>query len=483
MKVNKDPEVWRARLDALTKADGVAAPDPARIAAAEDLFTTATAQANAPRATESFLGAARRLWDARGTQGVPTFAEQVASDGVAPHRERLLSASKDQLTEIVDQLALICLQADDGAAPLDRLLDLKAVLSAGQDVAKAYRKRRKSTPAAQRVGAPLDERWTEVLETLNTRLGQVARAERLATFGETLGRTSTRIGRWARAGHVDAAAHTAGSIAAGLYGAGGKIADVARSALGPKSGEMELPGWIKTAVRHAKALFDKVMPGPVREAINGLTQGAHGLVSALYRVEEDAADADALVQRFVDGIDAAKPVVDPSADAVAIGVLKEATVLLNGARGQELVYNRRAGQLQLNALDLVGVRLGVGATVRAFCRNLYGDGAAIAKSQGRAGLEVGAFIGHVGFYTAQVPDLSADEAPRGWMSTVSLGYTLSLPSLSDQSLFALRERPTSTFALSPEQQAKIEAVLAQIPKNAATYTDALGEAVKGATSA
>ena len=480
MKLKGTPEAWQARLDALTQSEAVKAPDAARLAAAQDLFAAATAEAQTPRATESFLGAARRLWDSRGTKGVPSFAAKIASQGVEPHRERLLSASKDDLTEIVDQLALLCLDAKDGTAPLDRLLDLKAILSAGQDVAKAYRKRRKTTPAAQRVGAPLDERWTEILQTLDERLGEVARAERLATFGESLGRASTRVGRWSRAAHVDAAARTAGSIAAGIYGAGGKIADLTRAALGNKGGDIKVPGWVKAVAKQAKALFDKIMPGPVRDAIDGLTKGAHGLVTALYRVEEDAGSADALVDRFVDGLATAKPVVDPSADAVAIGVLKEAAVLLNGARGQELIYNRRTNQLQLNALDLVGVRLGLGATVRAFCRNLYGDGAAIAKSQGRAGLEVGAFIGHVGFFTAQVPDLPADEAPRGWMSTVSLGYTLSLPAISDQSLFALRERPTATFALTPDQQARIEAVFKDIPANASTYTDALGEAVKGA---
>lgn len=481
MKLTGTPEAWRARLDALTATQGPRGPDPARAKAAEDLFTAASEAAGAPRATEPFLGAARRLWNARGTDGVPEgFAVTLASEGVAAHRDRILTASKDELTEIVDRLALLCLDADDGAAPLDRLLDLKAILGAGLDVAKAYRSKRKSTPAAQRVGEDLDPRWTEILETLDARLAEVARAERLATAAESLGRASTRIGRWARAAHVDAAAHAAGSIADGIYGIGGKIADATRAAFGKEEGEtVELPGWVKGAVAKVKALLDKVLPAPVKAALDELTDGAKGLVTAMYRVEEDAHDPDALVDRLVDALDTAKPLVDPSADAVAVGVLKEATVLLNGARGSELVYNRGTGQLQLNALDLVGARLGVGATVRAFCRNVYGDAAQIAKSRGRAGLELGALVGHAGFYSAEVPDVPEGEAPRGWMSTVSLGYTLSLPAISDQSLFAIRERPAATYALTAEQQARIEAVLAEIPERAATYTDALGEAVKG----
>lgn len=481
MKVSGGPDAWRARLDGLTKSDGVRGPDPARAKAAEDLYRAAEVRGRGSRATESFLGAGRRLWDARGGDGIPQLAARVAEEGVQGHREQLLTASKDELTEVVDELALLCLQAEDGAAPLDRLLDLKAILAAGQDVAKAYKKRRKTTPAAQRLGEDLDPRWDEVLDTLEARLTQVARAERITTFAEGLGRASTRIGRWARAAHVDAAAHAAGAVAAGLYGAGAKVAGAVRGAFGGGEGEAKAPAWISAAITKVKGLLDKVLPQPVLEGVEGLTQGARGLVTALYKVDDDAHDVDALVDRLVDALDTAKPLVDPSADAVAVGVLKEATVILNGARGQELVYNRGTGQLQLNALDLVGARVGIGATMRAFCRNLYGDPDQIDRSKGRAGLEVGALVGHAGFFSTQVPDVPQDEAPRGWMSTVSMGYTLSLPMISDQSLFAVRERATAKFELSDAQRARIEAVFEQIPEEAATYTDALGEAVKGAS--
>ncbi|MCA9550528.1 MAG: hypothetical protein KC933_10870 [Myxococcales bacterium] len=481
MKLGDLDAARRARLDALTRpAEGVRVVDPARVAAAADLLAAAVAAGPSPRATESPLGAARRLWDARGADGIPALARQVAAEGVAEHREALLCASKDELTAVVDQLALLCLDADDGAAPLDRLLDLKAVLSAGQDVAKAYRKRLKTTPAAQRKGAGLDPRWGEILDTLHERLEDVVRAERLATFAEHLGKASTRISRWARLGHLDAAARVSGGAVAGAMEAGRKVAGAVRSVVGSKGEGVKLPAWVKTAAAKFRALLDRVLPESMRKFMDSLSKGAHAMITALANVEADAGDPEALVSRFVKALDIARPLVDPSADAVALGVLTEAAVGVAGARGQELLYNRGTGQLTLNTLDTVGARIGIGVTARAFCRNLYGDGEAIAKSQGRSGLEVGALFGHAGFFTSHVPDVPADAAPRGWTATVALGYTLSIIGLANQSVYAVRERPMATVDLTPEQRAAIEAILARIPENMATYTDALGEAVKGA---
>lgn len=481
MKLTELQAARRARLDALTGPTAAGAPDPARVKAAEDLFDAAGAvSAPAPRATESYVGAARRLWDARGVEGMPALARAVAAEGVGAHRARLLAASKDELTAVVDQLALLCLDAEGGAAALARLLDLKAILSAGQDVAKAHRRHHKTSLAHQRSAAPLDPRWTEVLAVLHERLDDVARAERLVTAAEHLGKASTRISRWARLAHLDVAAVAAGAAVGTVHAAGGKLVDAARAAFGRDDGAPRPPGWIKRALAKAKAVLARALPAPVRKAADTVSLGAKGLITALAKVESDPRP-EVLVDRFIDALDAARPLVDPQADAVALGVLTEAAaVLVNGAHGHELLYNRRTGQLQVNALDSVGLRLGIGATVRAFCRNLYGDGEAIARSRGRAGLEVGALFGQAGFFTLDVPGVSPEEAPRGWSANVSLGYTLSVIGLGDQSMFTLRERPTVTVDLTPAQRARIEAVLADIPESAATYTDALGEAVKSA---
>ena len=150
------------------------------------------------------------------------------------------------------------------------------------------------------------------------------------------------------------------------------------------------------------------------------------------------------------------------ADAVAVGVLKEATAGLGVTAGSEVVYNRKTKEMTVKHLAGFGFRRDFGGTVRACSRSVYGEADAIAGSTHRPSLEVG------------VPFLSASgyqkgSGARGFKVTLSAGASL-VPFLSDQSLFTVRETPSFTVPVSDDVAQAIEAALASSSESAQKWT-------------
>lgn len=452
MKVPSGPEAWATRLERATREPvgetGAVRHDPARVRAADDLHALAVSRLDdAP--TASPLARAQTLWAQRGAPGIPSLAARVAVDGPdEDFRTLMADADRETLSEAVDELALRLLALEGQEAALTRLLDLKVVCEAGKELVPEYNRRIRSTPRHMR-GEALPEHLSDTLEVLQERLHVIRDEVQNGTF---LGRI--------RAG--------AGAVSQAVF-------DNGRALVERFKGEPGDPGFLSLAWDRVKMVGKHLVPGPIQRALAAISQSATDLVQALTDVEEDKDDAEALVNRLVDGLAAARATLDPEADAVAVGLQGETTAGVTASSGYELVYLREQGQLRLNRVVGTGARLGVGGSLRAYTTNAYGSGEALGGSASRSSLEVGAVVANLSFNRGHAGE---EEGSRSFSTVFAVGLTASLPFLDGQAVSTLTERNLSTIDLSEDQVQRIEAELAQVSPRARRWTGFLGRMVR-----
>lgn len=434
---------WLGRLEKATRTDGPRGADathaPDLVRAGDDIFMKAAAYAQ--QAGGSPLDVGARLWGARGRDGIPGLADRVVRGEVADLKQHLSGASLDEVAQLVDALAVQMLAADGREQELHALLDLKVVADAGKDLVPQYNRRVRSQLSHQRPESSLDPSLAKAFGAIEQRIADHYVARLVETGTEKL-----------RTGAVEGSKVV---WAAGL-GLVGKIRESA-------SGDSRVGRSIRAMTARVKDAVKSVLPETVVARLDEAKKGATTMLDALDQIHEVESDRE-IAARFTASLPAVKETLDPKANAVAVGMLKEGAAVVTGSSGHEVVYVRDTGELRINELSGLGLRLGIGGTVRAFTRNAYGDVANEPEHLRRSGAEIGAVCAHLGSYKSK-------GGPSGWHSTFSLGYNLSVPLLSDQSLFDVKADRVRTVKLAPEEIDRIEAQLAGVSGGAAKWHD------------
>ncbi len=443
---------WLGRLERATHTEGTSEADATRradlVKAGDDIFVKAAAYAQQAGGTPLDVGA--RLWGARGRDGIPGLADRIASGQVDDVKTHLKGATLDEVGQLVDALAVRMLASEGREDELHKLLDLKVVADAGKDLIPQYNRRVRSQLAHQRPEAKIDPKFAEAFGAIEQRVADHYVAKLVETGTDKV-----------RAGAVQ------GSKV--LWAAGLGLADKIRGAAG---GDNRVSAAIRGMTTKAKDAVKSALPEEVVARLQQAKDGASVLLDALDGVEKVDSDRE-LAARFTATLPALKETLDPKANAVAVGMLKEGAAVVTGSAGHEMVYLRDTGELQINELSGLGLRLGIGGTVRAFTRNAYGDVASDPEHQRRSGAEIGAICGHLGTYK------NAGGGSRGWHSTFSLGYNLSVPLLSDQSVFDVKADRVRTVKLDPQEIQRIEAQLGHVSSGAAKWHGKMRSATAG----
>jgi hypothetical protein len=387
---------------------------------------------------------ARNVWKTHGLQGVWDEVRTGTADAVDRLRTSVLEGGGDRAQRALQELVQGWVDEHGPKLALERLKGLEKKLDAAELVADSHEKRAKTVPAYQGKPRPADAKvrraLAEVRSQVETALdrGTTIRGPDLYALSAKASGEAWRLGAqafeylkgqfrgedgqklWARIGEAR------GRLAEGL--------------------EQASPEWLKSAYADVQA------------AMEGATDQARTVLVGLDGVEEVASDAHALFERFEQSLSASRMVVDPEADAVGVGFLKEAAGLATGAEGKELVYIRSTGELRLVDLELMGARLGIGASQRPFARSLYGDADAIRNTERRHAGELGAVIFHAGVGYSE-PNPETGKTVKSLHGTLGLGAHASVPLLGDQSLYSIRESTLEMHELEPEQRDRIEAML------------------------
>lgn len=465
MKVRSDGNVYAERLAAASKAENDEVDESKVLAGQEILARLEQVAGN----LQDPLEVGRRVWNRAKQSGAQQIAASMYDHGpeASGVKQRLTKASVEELGQVVDALAMRILAEQGQERALSILLDLKVTCEAGADLIPQYNQRVKSTPRRLREAEEIDPRVAKSLEALAGALGRAVWAKRLSGVGKRVAKLTDTIAEAVEGEGFDKARSVGGKASLGAWNLGRQALEGAKyvwygeEGATPERLERDPDPWTIVAGKF-RDLVGPLLPTKGRSTVAELQKNAKALVGALEGVTERADHRDEIVARFTEALPAVSVAVDEKADAVAIGMLREVNAIATGTSGSEIVYNRGKGQLVVNELEGIGGRLGVGGTLRPFVRNAFGDPDEIAKSTRRTAVEVGALVGHVGSFVAG----SAGEEPvRGYSTTVSLGFNLSLPLLSDQSTITLGEKRLSTIDLTADEIAAIEKVIADAPKS------------------
>ncbi|MEQ9502717.1 MAG: hypothetical protein RIT81_37955 [Deltaproteobacteria bacterium] len=440
---------WLGRLQRATQSEGPHGVAPARqedlVKAGDDIFSKAAAYAQQAGGSPLDIGA--RLWEARARGGIPGLAERIASGEVEDASQYLQGSTIEEVQKLVDELAVRMLATEGREGELSQLLDLKSVADAGANLIPQYNRRIRSQLTHQGRPPQIDPQFAKTFAAIEQRIGDHYVQQQTDRGVDVL---------------RDAA--VAGSKKMWTTGLDllGRLKDAA-------TGESAVGGWVKDAVSRVKDVVRSALPEGVLVRLEEAAKGAQTVVDAIDGIA-DVGDDREVAARFSAALPSVKETFDSKSDAIAVGMLKEGAAVVTGSSGHEIVYLRDKGELQINELSGVGLRLGIGGTARAFTRNAYGDVDAEKKSVRRTGAEVGAVCAHLGTYK------SGGGGPKGWHSTFSLGYNLSIPLLSDQSLFDIKSEPVRTVKLAPEEVARIESQLSSVSSGAAKWHDQMRSA-------
>lgn len=458
MKVPDRPSVkpvldaWTSRLERATRTpvgrSGEVRHDLKKVAASDRLQKVAAARLDGI-ANASPLERAKQVWSNRGHGGIPELAERVSlEDPDEDFRALLAGADAATLASAVDELALRVLATEGPDAALSRLLDMKVVCEAGRELVPEHNRRMRSTPRHLR-GERLPPELEGALEVLQDRLREVKEEIESGGF-------MARV----RGG--------AGELSQTLFDAG-------KSLIARFEGSEGDRGFLKKTWDRLLAAGGALVPQAVKARLAAITDGASALVKSLKGVEADRNDPDALVDRLCSGLRATRATLDPTADAVAVGLLNETTAGMTAASGHELIYLREEGKIRLNRVVGTGARLGVGGSLRAYTTNAYGTPEALSGSTGRSSLEVGAVVANLAFNRGHS---GTERGSRSFSTVFSIGVTASLPFLDGQALSTMSERNLSTLDLSEAQVAKLEAELEQVSSKARRWTGFVGRLVR-----
>lgn len=439
MKIPPKPQVLAQRVEvAARKTDtrtGAITHDPEKLAAGDQVHARALAL-DGPQAAASPIARARKIWRQRGQGEIPGLASRAIQEGQpAEFRTAIAGLDATTLGHVVDDLALRVVLLDGHEEALSRLLDLKVVCEAGKNLVPEYNRRLRSTPRAMGGGQELEPGLEAALGAMQDRLSEVRDEVQHGTF---LGRMRTQ----------------AGVVSAKVFGQGKALLGQAKGLMGAGDSTFFSDVWSKT-----KLLGAHLVPAPIQRGLKSIADSATNLVEAVSKVEDNLDDPAGLVDRMARGMAAARSTMDAQADAISVGVLSEATAGLAGTSGHELVYLREPGELRVNKLDGVGVRIGLGGAVRAFVTNSYGTPKALRGSSKRRALELGAVVANLSINRGSNGDAGG---VSGFSTIFGIGMTASLPFLDGQALMSINEDPLLTIDLSEGQIAQLEAEIGQV---------------------
>lgn len=427
------------------------------VAEAREAWTTHRADARKP-APEAPSGDAR---SEAARAGAALEEVAAAPDPVAAQRI-LQSSSPEEMQAGVQHLTERWTTELGERGAQVKLDALQASLDAAQTVARTHDQRARSVPRHQGRPDPVSPGLSKAVTGLQGAVDRVkatlTKAELPDVYSVSSGASE---GLWSTGEKV--AKGAAGW--AGRDGGGRGISEAvgqARRRLG-EAIDGASPEWLKTRYQSAK------------RSIGEATQQAETVLNGLDGLEAEAKDRDAMFARLDTALAHAKNAMDPEADAVAVGYLKEAAGGASGGRGKELVYLRETGELRVVDLKMTGARLAVGASKRPFARSLYGKAEVMKKTSHRHTGEVGAMIFHVGSSTARVD--GEKDPVKSWHGTLGIGFNASLPLVGDQSVYSIREETLATHTLTDAQRAKLEAHLEAVPKSSRGWTSVVRDLV------
>lgn len=398
---------------------------------------------------------AQKLWERYGgLDGLLGQVRERGEAGLEELRHALQDLSVDSIAASLDATVDRWTREHGPKLTLRRLKALEAKLGAAQTVGEAHGQRVKATPAYQGKPPPVDAKLLGALQQIRTAVE--ARLADSASHLDLYALTSDASEKlWSKAG----------DLLGKLSSKEGKLMErlgQVRRDLGQKL-EQVSPQWLNETYVAAQG------------ALAQATEHAEAVLAGLDGVESVASDRSLVFDRFMAAMDSGRMIVDPSADAVSVGFLKEAAAGATGARGKELVYIKGTGELRVVDLELSGARIGVGGSARPYARSIYGDADAIRSTQRRHAGEVGALVFHAG---AGWSDAGEDgQRVRSWHGTLGLGFHASLPLLGDQSVYSIRESTLEIHRLDPKQVAAIEAMLASVPAESRKWTGFVRDAV------
>jgi hypothetical protein len=413
--------------------------------------------ASAVERTRSFVAEAREAWATHGE--VEAALHTAAETPDATEAQAVLQDAPPEAVDAAVKRLEATWTAELGEAGAKAKLDaLHARLEAMETVGDAHDRRARSVPRHQ--GRPPSVR-ANLMKAVGAIRGAVDQARSELSAAElpdlyTLTSDASE-GVWAQGERlVRRAASWAGE------GGVGESVGRARQRLG-EAIDGASPEWLRSRYQAAQR--------SIREA----TAQAETVLSGLDGLEASADDRDAMFERLDRVLGPARNALDPEADAVSVGFLKEAAGGASGARGKELVYIRDSGELRVVDLRMSGARLAVGASKRPFARSLYGEAEAIKTTEHRQTGEVGAMIFHVGSSAGSTP--GGEDTVKSWHGALSVGVNASLPLVGDQSIYGVREATLAVHPLTDAQIARLEAHLEGIPDSSRGWTSAVRQVV------
>lgn len=440
-----DPS-WLGRLDKATRLEGPTGAEgthhPDLVKAGDDVYSKATALAQ--QVGGAPLDVAERLWSGRGREGIPHLADRIVQEG--PDASAIAEIGKsnpEQLAALVDELAVHMLASEGKEQELHHLLDLKTLTDAGSDLVGQYNRSVRSELSHRRSAESIDPKMADALTAITKRVAD--------HYVDAL---QDRAVDGVRTGAVE------GSKILWSFGR-----DLAGRVKRAATGESRLASHVRSGVDRMKASIGSVVPEGVVANLEKAKAGAGSVIEALSDIADVESDRE-IAARFTASLPTVAQTLDTKADAVGLGMLSEVAALVTGSTGHEVMYVRETGELQINELSGVGLRLGIGGTKRAFTRNAYGDVAGAPEEQRRSGAELGVVCAHVGTYGGK----TADDV-RGWHSTFSLGFNASIPLMADQSLFDVKGKRVRTVKLAPAEIDRIESQLSEVGESAAKWHD------------
>ncbi len=421
---------------------------------------------NSVARTRSFIADARAAWSAHG-KDEPTMAAQAVeqiAQAVDPAvaQSILRNMPPEDLEAGLHEVSQRWTAELGEAGAQAKLAGLQAQLDAMQVVGKAHDQRARSVPRHK--GRP-DGVQAGLLKAVGALKGaveavraQLPQTEWPDVYAVTSGASESL---WAGGEKIAKSAASWAGEGGGGQGVSDTVAQ-ARQRLGDAI-DGASPQWLKARYQAAKA------------SIGEATQQAETVLNGLDGLELEAGDRDAMFNRLMTTLEHAKHAMDPDADAVGVGYLKEAAGGASGGRGKELVYVRETGELRVVDLKMSGARLAIGASKRPFARSLYGKAEAIKTTERRNTGEVGAMIFHVGSSTSHTE--AGEDTVKSWHGTLGIGFNASLPLVGDQSLYSVQESSLAVHKLSEAQQAQLEAQLDQVPTSSRGWTSIVRDAV------
>lgn len=420
---------------------------------------------NSVARTRSFIADARAAWATHGADEPSVAAQAVQqiaeSEDPAVAQSILRNMPPEDLQAGLQEVTERWTAELGEAGAQAKLAGLHTQLDAMQTVGKAHDQRARSVPRHK--GRP-DSVQSGLLKAVGVLKGAVEAVR------DQLPQTE-----W-----PDVYAVTSGASES-LWAGGEKIAKGAASWAGEGGGQgvSEAVGQARQrlgdAIDGASPQWLKARYQAAKASIGEATEQAETVLNGLDGLEAEAGDRDAMFNRLMTTLEHAKHAMDPDADAVGVGYLKEAAGGASGGRGKELVYLRETGELRVVDLKMSGARLAIGASKRPFARSLYGKAEAIKTTERRNTGEVGAMIFHVGSSTSHTE--AGEDTVKSWHGTLGIGFNASLPLVGDQSLYSVQESSLAVHQLSDAQQAELEAQLDQVPKSSRGWTSIVRDAV------